>query len=148
MARRNAQAMAHLAEWMDRLDRVASPQFKAANTREMSAKTLELIQEGFRTESTPYGMKWRAKKFPNGEAILIEKDKMRNQFKVTVKPGAFTVHNAAKYYRTHQHGAPSRNIPRRQMVPDPNKLPAKWIREYQRIVTGRFFRIIAQGKRT
>lgn len=146
MARRNAAAMAKLTKWINRLEKVASPQYKVANTKEMSKKTEELILDGFKKESTPYGQKWRPKKVSNGQQILVEKDRMRKSFKALVGLDKFTISNPTVYYNTHQYGDSSRNIPKRQMVPDPNKLPIKWIREYNKIVQERFFRVIKGGR--
>jgi phage gpG-like protein len=139
--------MAKMAEWAKRFESLASPQFKGALTKEMSRETLAFIEEGFRTESTPYGQKWRPKKIPNGQQILVEKDKMRRRFFARVGLGSFSIKNAQPYYPTHQFGAPSRNIPRRQMVPDANRLPIKWIRTYGKVFTRRTWALIKKGKK-
>lgn len=147
MAGRNARAMAKLAEWAQRFERVASPQFRAAQTKDLSKITLGLIEEGFRTESTPTRQKWRPKKIPNGEQILVEKRIMRQGFSARVKVGEFTITNARPWVGAHQYGAPSRNIPRRQMWPDASRLPARYIKAYTDATVKRFFRYITKGSK-
>lgn len=132
MAQRNAQALGKLAEWGARFEKVATDKSRRDLTRDMSRETLNLIEEGFRRESTPYGQKWRPKKMPNGEQILVERNLMRPRFFVRVGPGHFTVYNPQPYTNTHQYGDPARNIPKRQMWPEANRLPAKYIRVYTR----------------
>lgn len=146
MATRNAAAIGKLAEWGARFEKLASPQQKGALTKEMSKATLALIEEGFRTESSPTGQKWRPKKRANGQQILVEKDHMRHRFFAKVGLGKFQIINAQPYTSTHQYGDPSRNIPRRQMWPDPGKLPAKYLRTYTVIFTKRAFKIM-MGRR-
>lgn len=146
--------MAKMAEWAKRFEDLASPQFKGALTKEMSKDSLDFIQEGFRTESTPYGMKWRPKKIPNGQQILVEKDKMRRRFRARVGLGSFAIGSDTPYTNRHQYGfkgpdSLGRKIstPRRQMWPDPNKLPAKWIRSYTKTFTRRTWALIKKGKK-
>ena len=149
MASRNAKALGQLAEWGERFNRVASRGYKGALTKEMSKATLALIEEGFRKESTPYGSKWRPKKVPNGEQILMAHSNphMRYSFRAMTGIGKFVITNPKPYTDTHQYGDSTRNIPRRQMWPDPNRLPAKYIRTYTRIFQDATFRIIMKGKK-
>ena len=143
---RNAAAMAKLATWAKRFEELASPQQKGALTKEMSKAALGFIEEGFRTESTPYRSKWRPKKRPNGEQILMETGKMRRGFKAKVGLNRFGITNSRSFVNTHQYGYPAKNIPRRQMWPSPNRLPAAHVRAYSKIFTRRTFAIL-RGKK-
>ena len=146
MASRNAQALGKLAEWGQRFERVASRGHKSALTKDIGKATLDFIEEGFRRESTPYGQKWRPKKIPNGEQILVERDILRRRFRVIAGVGKFSITNPQPYTNTHQYGDDSRNIPRRQMWPSPNRLPVKWARKYTSIFQRRTFSALL-GKR-
>lgn len=146
MAARNAVALGKLAEWGERFEKLSSSRERRGLTYEMSQETLALIEEGFRTESSPTGQKWRPKKRPNGQQILVEKNKMRHRFKAKTGLGKFSISNKQPYTNTHQYGDSSRNIPRRQMWPDPGKLPAKYIRKYTSIFQKRTFNIMMGRK--
>lgn len=143
---RNAAAMAKLASWAQRFERLASPQQKGALTRELSKETLNMIEEGFRKESTPTGQKWRPKKRPNGKQILVDGGRMRSGFSATVGLNRWSIRNTQAYTGVHQHGSRVRNIPRRQMWPSADKLPASWIRSYSKIFSRRTWAVL-KGKR-
>jgi phage gpG-like protein len=132
---------AKLASWIARLDAVASPQFMAANTREMSKATLDLIEEGFVKTSSPTGRKWQPKKRPNGHQTLVEKGHLRSRFSARVGRGSFEIRNPQPYARVHNYG--SDIMPMRKMWPESGALPAKYSRAYTKIVTRRFFKIIS-----
>lgn len=147
MATRNAIAIGKLAEWGKRFEKVASPQQKGALTKEMSKATLAFIAEGFRKESTPTGQKWRPKKRPNGQQILVETGKMRKGFTAKVGLGKFEIANTQPYTGIHQAKNRGRSTaPRRQMWPDPGKLPAKYLRTYTSIFQKRTFNILMGRK--
>ena len=146
MASRNAQALGKLAEWGERFGEVASRGHKSALSKEMGRETLDLIEDGFRKESTPYGQKWRPKKRPNGQQILVEREHMRHRFRARVGLGKFTITNPQPYTNTHNYGDPERNIPKRQMWPSPNRLPARWVRKYTSVFQKRTFNILMGRK--
>lgn len=153
MAKRNAVAMAKLADWAQRFEKAASRGHKSALTKEMSKETLDLIEEGFRKESSPTGQKWRPKKRPNGEQILVETGAMREGFTTMVGLSRFSVENTQPYANRHNYGwdgtdSLGRRIPtpRRRMWPEANKLPAKWIRAYTSIFQERTFAILTKRK--
>ena len=145
MATRNAAALGALAEWGAKFERLASPHQRGVLTKEMSKSTRAFIEEGFRRESTPHDQKWRPKQRPNGEAILIEKGRLRKSFSEKVGIGRFVISNSMPYANAHQYGYKKNNLPRRRMWPSAGRLPVKYVREYTRLFQKHAFKII-KGK--
>ena len=146
MSGRNSRSLAKLSAWAKRFETLASPAQKGALTKQMSKATLDLIEEGFRKESSPYGQRWKRKRIPNGQKTLVEKDRMRQRFRARVGVGKFSITNPQPYTNTHNYGDQSRNIPKRQIWPSANRLPAKYVREYTVIFQNRALKIVRGRK--
>lgn len=98
--------------------------------KEMSAsgaeELLNLVKDEFRTETDPYGKRWKPKQADDGRKTLSGKtSRLKNfQIKRATKSG-FTIAPTVDYAAPHQTGAPKRNLPQRMIVPT-RGLPRKW----------------------
>lgn len=90
----------------------------------LAEEAIDLIKEGFATETDPYGKPWAGLKYRSGK-ILQDTGRLRSSFKVAgVTRRGFRVNASANYAAFHQEGT-SRGLPARRMVPD-GRLPAEW----------------------
>lgn len=99
----------------------------------MAERVIGLIQEGFVTETDPYGVPWAPKKNPDGRKVLSgETGRLKTGWHAAaLDGGGFTVAPSVDYAAPHQ--APKRGPggrlkrPRRRMVPSGDRgLPQRW----------------------
>jgi hypothetical protein len=93
----------------------------------LAEESIDLVKQGFRDQSDPYGTPWPPKKVPDQRAILTGRTgRMRNSFhRRELSADGFAIESGVVYSRYHQDARPPRT--RRMMVPDPTLgLPATW----------------------
>ncbi len=119
---------AKVKKWVDYVDSLAQPEFRAMVTRDTANGVRTLTAENFEKERDPFGNPWIPKKRPNGFKTLHGPDaKLRKFFIKKLTPDEFELKSLAKYFRPHQDGA-KRNgtnwkLPRRQMIPEGSEVP-------------------------
>lgn len=108
------------------IDRIRkAPEVARVVAENMAEEALELVREGFESESDPDGRKWQALKYRSGK-ILQDTGRLRTGWhRKTVTGNGFTIGPAVKYATYHQHGT-RRGLPARRMVPSNKRLPGKW----------------------
>lgn len=115
---------AKLGRLITKLEAAARGDILTDLNRNLAEEAIELIREGFSSESDPYGSKWAALKYRSGR-ILQDTGRLRSGFKVSkVTKRGFRVSASVTYASYHQGGT-KRGLPARRMVPD-RGLPAKW----------------------
>lgn len=108
----------------------------SATNNAMAEEMVGLIKDGFRTETDPYGKKWKPKKKPDGRKTLSGKtSRLKGGWHVKRKSdSSFTVAPSVDYATPHQTGAPSRNLVPRRMVPTQSRgLPGKWSKAFKEV---------------
>lgn len=99
-------------------------------TARMSERMLGLVDEGFETQTDPYGEPWAPKKTPDGRKVLEGPTGRLRQF-VSVPHGKhrFVLVPGADYAAPHQAPHDGKR-PRRMMVPAADRgLPDEWSRQ-------------------
>ena len=71
----------------------------------------ELVALGYKTETDPYGKRWKKKRKPNGKPTLIDSGKMRKSFRYTAMLSRVRISNAQKYAQYHLMGT-NKMVPR------------------------------------
>lgn len=103
-------------------------------------EVVNLVKDGFRTETDPYGERWEKKKRRDGRKTLSgPTSRLKNGWHVSERsPEGFKVSPAVNYALPHQN--PRRKggklkRPRRMMVPSTEKgLPPEWARQIEEAV--------------
>jgi phage gpG-like protein len=83
----------------------------------------KLIAKEFYTESSPWGHRWKPKKIPNGQKILIDTRYMRRSFHYQSTSQTAIVNNTAPYF---DHATVGTG---RQVLPRPGPLPPMYHRQ-------------------
>jgi hypothetical protein len=135
-----------IADLIQRLDALASPQWRESLSRQLAEQALQLIDDGFKRRQDPYGEKWAPTKQPN--PILERTGIMRGTWgKKTVSPSGFVVstvdyaifaqagtEHAARSSAKTKKESPARKTPPRRMVPVNNVMPMKWQQAFDRVI--------------
>lgn len=93
----------------------------------MAEEALELVAEGFATQTDPYGKPWKEKSVDDGRSILVGKTARlrRGWHKLNSGRSGFTISPSVDYAGFHQRG--TKRMVARMMVPSRSRgLPAKW----------------------
>lgn len=114
-----------------------APELLKPMSQDMAEEILGLVQDGFRSQSDPYGEAWAPKKRDDGRSILVGKTSRlrRGWHREKVNERGFVIAPSVKYATAHQDprarkgwgkrpGALTR-LPRRAMVPY-RGLPPDW----------------------
>jgi len=118
-------------------------------SEDLASASVDLVADGFDSESDPYGKKWLAT--ARGGEILSDTGALKTSVKVkSFSPSRFVVDASVKYASTHQSGATIKpksksvlrfkigkqwvfaskvKIPARPFFPN-RKLPVSWLKEY------------------
>lgn len=85
---------------------LGGPQAMLELNKLLAHETLDLIAEGFRNETDPYGKPWARKAIPDGRAILVGTTaRLRRSWHVrSTSSTGFTVATSVNYARYHQSG--------------------------------------------
>lgn len=90
-----------LRSWHDRLEKLGSDEVRAKLSKNLAEESRSLILEGFKTETDPYGKKWPAKVFGDGNAVLVRSNELRRGWHPTkISSSGFRISpsaTAAKY---------------------------------------------------
>lgn len=116
-----------------------APEVLGGMSRGMAEEALDLVQEGFATETNPYGEPWPAKKVDDGRAVLVGKTaRLRRGWSIRrAGKGSFMIAPSVTYAAAHQDpqkraGWGTRpgsytQLPQRMMVPGSGRgLPTSW----------------------
>jgi len=148
---------AKLNKWLKKLER--APEVLDLVGKQLAEETIELIRDGFESETDPYGNPWAPLKLRTGR-ILSDKGGLRSSWhQVSSSRRGFEVASGKLYAKWHQGGTgiygprkqrivPKRSralgpinpgglffrsvkgTPKRRMVPSRGPLPAAWRRRY------------------
>lgn len=114
-----------MQEWQKLLGSVS--ELLTQMSQDMGEEALELIAEGFATETDPYGKPWQKKKTDDGRSILVGKTaRLRRGWHLQrYGRGGFTVAPSVNYAAYHQKG--TKRMVSRMMVPTRSRgIPGKW----------------------
>jgi hypothetical protein len=127
-----------LTEW-ERLMKTA-PKALAEMSQAMAEETVTLISDGFRSETDPYGDRWKPKQARDGRKTLSGKTSRLKRWQVErANKGGFRVSPTVNYAAPHQSPRPrpewgGKALPRRMMIPSAERgLPRAWSRAYTEI---------------
>lgn len=110
-------------------------------SKAMAEESIDLIKEGFRTETDPYGKRWKPKLAADGRKTLSGKtSRLKGGFRQSmVSASGFEISAAsveyADYHQDPRKGANGRlKRPRRMMVPSVKKgLPRSWAVAFEEV---------------
>lgn len=99
-----------------------------ATSAAMANETVNLVKDGFRTETDPYGKRWKPKKRRDGRKTLSgETSQLKSGWHVRKNSKAgFLIAPTVAYAAYHQAPRRTSRLPRRMMVPRGGKLPKPW----------------------
>jgi phage gpG-like protein len=145
---------AELKKWASKVE--SAPEVLELLGDQLAEETIELIREGFETETDPYGDEWPSPIFREGQALSDTGGLRASWHRVYASRHGFEVASGKLYAKWHQGGTgiygprkrrirpkrgsalgplPDGNFyrsvkgtPRRRMVPDSGQLPARWRR--------------------
>jgi phage gpG-like protein len=123
-----------LAAWAKLAE--AAPELLGAISESGAEELLNLVADGFRSETDPYGQGWQPKKRPDGRKTLSGKTSRLKKFaKKRVDKNGFTIGPTVDYAAPHQN--PKRGTrPRRMMVPSKSRgLPRAWSKTLEELAT-------------
>lgn len=109
-----------LKDYIARLDRIGAGSPLAAMKREVATEGLKVIDEGFRTETNPYGGYWQPLKPPvrkSGAGILDDTGAMRHGFFAWPTSIGVRFMNTRLYAAAQNYGRSEANLPSRRMLP-------------------------------
>lgn len=131
----------------------------SATSAAMAEEMVTLVKDGFRSETDPYGNRWKPKQEPDGRKTLSgETSRLKGGWHVRrTNKGGFTVAPSVTYAAHHQAPRRGRNgrlkRPRRMMVPSGERgMPAEWnknLREVAMVVARGYYtteRVKKRGK--
>jgi len=99
----------------------------------LAEESIDLIKQGFRAQTDPYGRKWKPKQAADGRMTLSgPTSRLKGGWhRKEVTPGGFRIAPAVDYGIYHQSPGPASKLPQRMMIPDAEKgIPASWRRAY------------------
>jgi len=117
----------------------STPELMQALSSAMGKEAIDLVREGFRQETDPYGQKWQEKQVDDGRKVLHgESSNLRLGWKLESNGrGSFRLSPSVRYATTHQNGFDGEvtrkgstyrlKIPARRMLPTSGMgIPSKW----------------------
>lgn len=152
---------AGLADLIDRIGHLATPEFRREVSAVLAEEALTQIALGFRQGVDPDGVPWKPSRRASlqGGQTLRDTGRLANswsrgQADLEVRPDGFTIGTNVRYARIHQFGGDIRpvraralrfqtadgqwhtrqrvRIPQRAMVPTGGALPPRWDRAFRR----------------
>ncbi len=133
--------MSSLRGYIEKLERIADGGLVPAIVRDVAAEGLKVIDQGFATETDPYGTPWRALKEPvrkHGSGIEDDTGSMRRSFFAFPMNTSVRFVNARPYACAQNYGRSDVNLPARRMLPDVKLgLGFRWNAMIDRIVKAR-----------
>lgn len=134
--------MSSLKDYIAKLERVADGGLVPSITHEVGVEGLKLIDEGFATETDPYGNPWKALKEParkHGSGILDDTSAMRRSFFAFPQGTSVRFVNTRVQAAAQNYGYAASNLPSRKMLPTVQLgLGFKWTAMIDHIVGRRF----------
>lgn len=118
---------AKLQTWAKRIGEAGGEKCLRELADNLAEETLDLIAEGFQTETDPYGNKWKPKVFGDGRQVLVGKTtRLRRGWKrKKVSARGFTVTASVDYAKHHQGGTGIYG-PRRSPIVPVNAKALRW----------------------
>lgn len=114
-----------IAELVKRLEVMASPAWRESLSRQLAEQALQLVDDGFKNETDPYGNRWAPTQQPN--QILQKTGDLRRGWGIlAVTQNGFRIGDSVDYGIYQQR--------KRKMVPTSDRgLPDKWQREFDKV---------------
>jgi hypothetical protein len=127
-----------LRDYIEKLERVADGGLTSSIAREVAVEGLKVIDQGFATETDPYGNRWRPLKEParkHGAGILDDTGVMRRAFFAFPAGTSVRFVNNSVQACAQNYGRSEVNLPSRRMLPDIKMgLGFKWTAMLDRVV--------------
>lgn len=118
-----------LRQVMKSLQVLAKPDTRRELTYQLSVRALQFVDECFARSQTPDGRKWLP--VLRGGPPLRVTEKLRRSIRAVNNTRGFRLATSVIYAGVHNFGSP--RVARRQFLPDPDRLPSAWKREFERI---------------
>lgn len=97
----------------------------------LAVRVFVLIDQGFTTRKSPYGMPWKASKKP-GAGDLIDTGRLRGSLTIKATRDGVSVSSSLPYAAVHQYGATGkRHIPARPFLPNRDVWPSAWAKDFE-----------------
>ena len=113
-----------LADFIPKLERLASGSAIAEVRRQVAYDGLRLINAGYRDSTDPYGMRWEPLKYRDGKP-LVKTGAFRDTWAAYPTPSGVRFLSGVDYGAYHQYG--TRTIPFRRVIPMQRYgLPKAW----------------------
>lgn len=122
------QALASLSKKLNTADEALK-----AGSKSAAEEAINLIKDGFRTERSPYGKRWKKKQVPDGRKTLSgPTSRLKGGWhRARATKRGFAVSASVVYYTYHQKG--TKHLVPRRMTPERSMgLPRKWSRAFDR----------------
>ena len=119
---------AKIAQWQKRFGAAAVQAVKRDVLTNIGAEAIELVAEGFKKESDPYGKHWAPLKARVGR-ILQDTGRLRSSFTFHVLGSTSVKIGPGVGYATFHQSGTSRMVARK-MVPE-GRLPSEWGRRFE-----------------
>ncbi len=95
--------MAGINDLIAKLDALNTDEWRMALSRQLAEEALDLIDDGFKRRSNPYGDRWTQTKQPN--PILEKSGNLRASFRIiATAPSGFSIRSDSEYGHFHQYG--------------------------------------------
>ncbi len=129
----------NLKDYIAKLNAIADGSTVASVARDVAVAGLATIDEGFATETDPYGVRWQPLKAPvrtHGNGILDDTSAMRRAFFAYPQGTRILFRNTSVQACAQNYGYAPANLPSRMMLPSLARgLGAKWSAMVSRIAT-------------
>lgn len=124
--------LSQLSRFADKLEKATDA--KRDILRSLAEESITLTADTFKAQRGPYGGKWKAKKRPDGRAILTgPTGVLRNSWHLSVGHDWFRIAAGVAYAKYHQSG--TRKMVARVMLPlKARGIPPKWMRAFRSTV--------------
>ena len=101
-----------------------------AGLNKVGVRFVANIKANFRKSQDPYGKQWKKLKYRDGQP-LIDTGALRNSIKYDLWGTKVRLMSRLDYAGYHNNG---RGVPKRRFTPDNRGLPAKWQKQYDKIM--------------
>jgi phage gpG-like protein len=113
--------------WVKKIESVGSAQGLTELSDALAEEALDLVAEGFRKETDPYGKRWASKAISNGKPVLVGRTARlrRGWHRKASSARGFRIGPAVNYARHHQSGTGLYG-PRKQPIRPTTKKALAW----------------------
>lgn len=134
------------------LSQIGSGRGWARISDEMGQETMHLIQEGFNSDTDPYGARWAPltpwTRATGGSRILKRTQRMQKSWAMRTNGNGFSIENTESYTGVHQAGASYLyrgkriRIPSRKMIPTEERGLGRWRSRLMKVAARSVFNML------